>query len=128
MHSSHEQHASHCPLAGVDRRLEDAHQHWHRAEQAYFNPEPFRVAIQTAIQTLRTVTFILQNKKQNIPEFDAWYGDWQEKLKSDSLMRRMVEARNKIEKRGDLEVHSFVRAEIVASYLPIAERYDELSQ
>ena len=117
MHSSHEQHASHCPLAGVDRRLEDAHQHWHRAEQAYFNPEHFRVAIQTAIQTLRTVTFILQNKKQAIPKFEAWYGVWQEKLRADTLMRWMVEARNKIEKQGDLEVHSFVRAEIVASYL-----------
>lgn len=32
-------------------------------------------------------------------------------------MRWMVDARNKIEKQGDLEAHSFVRAEIVASYL-----------
>ena len=116
MHSSHEQHASHCPLAGVDRRLEDVHQHWHGAEQAYFHPEPFRGAIQTAIQTLRTVTFILQNKKQDIPEFETWYGVWQEKLRADTLMLWMVDARNKIEKQGDLEVHSFVRAEIVASY------------
>jgi len=32
-------------------------------------------------------------------------------------MRWMVDARNKIEKQGDLEAYSFVRAEIVASYL-----------
>ena len=32
-------------------------------------------------------------------------------------MRWMVDARNKIEKQGDLEIHSFVRAEIIASYL-----------
>jgi hypothetical protein len=38
-------------------------------------------------------------------------------LKSDALMRWMVDARNRIEKQGDLEAHSFVRAEIVASYL-----------
>ncbi len=82
MPSSLEQHTSQCPLAGVDRRLEDVHQHWHQAEQAYFYPDRFRVAIQTAIQTLRTVTFILQNKKQDIPEFDAWYGEWQEKLRT----------------------------------------------
>lgn len=31
-------------------------------------------------------------------------------------MRWMVDARNKIEKQGDLDAHSFVRAEIVASY------------
>jgi hypothetical protein len=31
-------------------------------------------------------------------------------------MRWMVDARNKIEKQGELEAHSFVRAEIMASY------------
>jgi hypothetical protein len=112
-----ELHDAACPLAAVDRRLEDVHRHWHSAEQAYFEPTAFRVAIQTAIQTLRTVTFILQSNKHLIPEFDTWYGPWQDKLKSDALMRWMVDARNKIEKQGDLEAHSFVRAEIVASYL-----------
>jgi hypothetical protein len=112
-----ELHDTACPLAPVDRRLEDVHRHWHSAEQAYFEPTTFRVAIQTAIQTLRTVTFILQSNKHLIPQFDAWYGPWQEKLKSNALMRWMVDARNKIEKQGDLEAHSFVRAEIVASYL-----------
>jgi hypothetical protein len=86
MQSAGEQHASQGPLAAVDRRLEDVHQHWHQAEQAYFHPEPFRVAIQTAIQTLRTVTFILQNKKRNIPDFKSWYGAWQDRLKADPLM------------------------------------------
>jgi hypothetical protein len=112
-----EQHPIACPLSGVDRRLDDVHQQWHQAEEAYFDPERFRVAIQAAIQTLRTVTFILQNRKENIPDFDVWYGGWQERLRGDPLMRWMVDARNKIEKRGDLEVHSFVRAEIIASYL-----------
>jgi hypothetical protein len=112
-----ELHDTACPLAAVDRRLEDVHRHWHSAERAYFEPHAFRVAIQTAIQTLRTVTFILQSNKHLIPEFDRWYEPWQEKLKADALMRWMVDARNKIEKQGDLEAHSFVRAEIVASYL-----------
>lgn len=112
-----ELHDNACPLAAVDRRLEDVHRHWHSAERAYFEPQAFRVAIQTTIQTLRTVTFILQSNKHLIPEFDAWYEPWQERLKADALMRWMVDARNKIEKQGDLEAHSFVRAEIVASYL-----------
>jgi hypothetical protein len=112
-----ELHDAACPLAAVDRRLEDVHGHWHSAERAYFEPQAFRVAIQTAIQTLRTVTFILQSNKHLIPEFDSWYEPWQEKLKADALMRWMIDARNKIEKQGDLEAHSFVRAEIVASYL-----------
>ena len=124
MTSPHNKQASHCPLAGVDRRLEDAHQHWHQAEQAYFHPESFRAAIQTTIQTLRTVTFILQNKKHNIPDFEAWYGVWQDKLKADPLMLWMVNARNKIEKQGDLEVYSFIRAEIIASYLDEGPRVE----
>jgi len=40
-------------------------------------------------------------------------------LTADPPMRWMVEARYKIEKRGDLEPHSIVRAEIIAS------RYDD---
>lgn len=33
-----------------------------------------RVAIKTAIQRARTVTFILQSNKNVIPNFDIWYG------------------------------------------------------
>jgi hypothetical protein len=110
-------HDNGCPLSAVDRRLEDVHQLWHQAEQAYFEPDPFRLAIQGAIQTLRTVTFVLQKNKSAVASFDDWYGQWQEKLKSDERMRWLVDARNKIEKQGDLEAKSFVRAEIVASYL-----------
>lgn len=110
-------HPDSCPLATVDRRLEDVHQQWHQAEAAYFDPGRFRLSIQTAIQTLRTVTFVLQNQKNIIPGFDDWYGGWQTRLRADALMRWMVDARNKIEKEGDLEAHSIVRAEIIGSYL-----------
>jgi hypothetical protein len=116
-----------CPLVAIDRRLADAHRLWHQAEAAYFDPDGFRLAVQSAIQTLRSLTFIVQNHKAVIPDFTNWYGDyidekhgkrgkWQERLHADPLMRWMVEARNKIEKRGDLESHSIVRAEIIASY------------
>ncbi|MEN2431212.1 hypothetical protein [Comamonas sp. F1-6] len=110
------EHENGCPLSAVDRRLEDVHRHWHEAERGYFDPETFRVSIQTAIQTLRTVTFIVQSNKRLFPDFEPWYESWQERLRADPLMRWMVDARNKIEKQGDLETHSFVRAEIMASY------------
>jgi hypothetical protein len=113
-----------CPLAVVDRRLAQVHQHWHEAERAYFDPDGFLVAIQTAIQTLRTVTFILQSNKRLFSNFDDWYDPWQDKLRADPLMRWMVDARNKIEKQGDLEMHSFVRAEIMASYYDDGPRED----
>jgi hypothetical protein len=65
-----------CPLAAIDQRLADAHRLWHQAEAAYFDPDGFRLAIQNAIQTLRSVTFILQNHKAIIPNFAEWYGDY----------------------------------------------------
>jgi hypothetical protein len=119
-----------CPLAAVDQRLDDVHSAWHNAQDAYFDPGRFRFSVQVAIQTLRTVTFVLQNNKKLFADFDAWYGPWQERFRTDKLMRWMVDARNRIEKQGDLEAHSFVRAEIVASHLnegPIIEVPAELS-
>lgn len=106
-----------CPLAAVDKRLSDLHRFWHQAERAYFDPDEFRVAIQTSIQTARQVSFVLQNNKKLIPDFDKWYAGWQGKLAAIPLMKWMVEARNRIEKQGDLDAHSFVSAEIVASHL-----------
>jgi hypothetical protein len=105
-----------CLLAPVHKRLEDAHQQWHQAQEQYFSPDSFRLAVQSCIQTLRTVTFVLQNNKRAIPDFDDWYGAWQEKARGDAIMRWAVEARNHIEKRGDLETYSELRAEVIASY------------
>ena len=112
-----ELHAEGCPLEPVHKRLEDLHRQWHAAQEAYFDAEAFRIAIQAAIQTSRTVSFILQSNKHIIPDFGNWYEKWQEEFRSIPLMRWMVDARNRIEKQGDLEVHSFIRAEIVASHL-----------
>lgn len=58
------------------------------------------------------------------PDFDVWYEGWRKRLRADPLMRWMVDARNKIEKEGDLQAHSFVRAEIIASYLDAGPRID----
>ena len=80
--------------------------------------------MQNVIQSLRSVTFILQSHKAKIPNFVQWYGnyvdekhgkrgEWQNRLYADPLMRWIVDARNKIEKQGDLESRSFVRAEII---------------
>lgn len=110
-------HKDNCPLAAVDQRLQDAHRLWHQSEENYFDPDGFRLAAQNTIQTLRTVTFILQNQKRIIPTYERWYSEWQERMRADALLRWMVNARNKIEKQGDLEANSFVRSEIIASYL-----------
>jgi hypothetical protein len=94
--SAHPTAESTCPLAAIDRRLADAHRLWHQAEAAYFDPDGFRLAVQNAIQTLRSLTFIVQSHKAFIPDFIDWYGDyvdekhgkrgkWQERLHADAL-------------------------------------------
>jgi hypothetical protein len=121
---AHAKEIASCPLAAVDQRLADGHRFWHQAETAYFDPDGFRLAAQSAIQILRSVTFILQKNKRAIAGFEQWYGGWQKRLAADELMRWIVDARNRIEKEGDLETHSYVRAEIVASYLDVGPRIE----
>lgn len=106
-----------CPLADVEQRLSDVHRLWHRANSSYFDPDEFRVDLNTLIQMSRTVTFILQKNKAKIPNFDNWYGAHQEQMKADATMRWLVDARNEIEKEGDLTTMSVIRTEIVASHL-----------
>jgi hypothetical protein len=75
-------------------------------ERAYFEPDEFRVNLNSFIQEARNVTFILQKNKDNVPEFDTFYSPWQARLRDDPIMRWVVESRNRITKEGDLETES----------------------
>lgn len=103
-------------VGAVLRRLKDLSQLWHQTRDAYFQPERFRLSLQSTIATARTVTFILQSNKAAIPDFDSWYEAVQAKFKADPIMRWAVNARNKVEKQGDLATLSQIRIELVASY------------
>ncbi|HWY48373.1 MAG TPA: hypothetical protein VNX70_13385 [Bryobacteraceae bacterium] len=104
------------PLDPVLRRLKQVNVHWHEALSMYFEPNRFRIAIQNCITTSRSVTFILQSHKHVIPGFDEWYAPWQSRFGGDPIMRWAVQARNKIEKQGDLETLSQMRFELVVGY------------
>lgn len=43
-------------------------------------------------------------------------GGWQEKMRADLIMRWLIDARNKIEKQGDLRSHSELHATLIASH------------
>jgi len=75
-------------------------------EENYFDPNRFRLELNSFIQEARNVTFILQKKKSELPGFEAWYSSWQEKLKADPILRWIVDSRNRITKQGDLEIRS----------------------
>src|SRR5580658_3136297 len=101
----------------VVSRLLQMRQLWDDTADSYFEPERFQMNLQNCITVSRTVTFILQSNKSTIHDFENWYAAHQEMWRKDPIMVWVKEARNAIEKRGDLETHSQVRAMIVAAYL-----------
>jgi hypothetical protein len=112
-----------CPIEKVHRRLEQAHQLWHDAESRYFDPETFPTYLNSCIQALRSVSWVLQKHKNAFADFDTWYGmkdkdgEWQARMRADAVMVWLVQARNRIEKQGDLEGKSTALISFVDSYL-----------
>lgn len=105
-----------CPTPSAHARMNEAHRLWHQTAADYDNPDSFRANLNACIQALRNVTFVLQKEKSLIPNFNDWYGAWQDKLRKDNILSWLVEARNVIVKEGDLETQSRVRASILSSY------------
>jgi hypothetical protein len=101
----------------VVQRLFQMRQLWEDAAKSYFDPPRFQLDLQNCITVSRTVTFILQANKEHIDGFDDWYATHRLRWNNDPIMRWARDARNAIEKQGDLTTHSQVRATIIASYL-----------
>lgn len=90
-----------------ERRLKDLSHILVSCEKTYFEPELFRMNLNQFLQTARTITFIIQKNKNDIPNFTNWYDDAVIKTwKNDDLMHWAKNSRNKIEKEGDLELYS----------------------
>lgn len=92
----------------------DCHVHWHTALDAYYDPDGFRLALNSLVQSLRNVTWVLQKQKSDLPGFDTWYPAWQKSVAEVPAMRWVIKARNRIVHEADLELHSraFVRVEV----------------
>lgn len=107
------------------KRLEDAHQLWHQALHSYPDADRFVTNVNALITGLRTVTWILQATFKHATGFDAWYGRKQQEMGADAVMRWAVEARNQIEKVGDLDLNSTARVSVIASWgLPPAYEFE----
>jgi hypothetical protein len=113
-----------CPIQDTHTRLHRSHTLWHQAQREYGHPDAFCTNLNATIQVLRTVTWILKKEQSAVPDFELWYAGWEERMKSDPLMRWLVEARNRIEKQGDLKTYSSARVSVLAGWnepYPIAE-------
>lgn len=99
-----------CPVPSAHRRLRDVHQYWHSLAESYMDPDSFRRTLNTTIQELRNVSFLVQKEKSSLPNFDVWYLPWQEEARADNVMRWVVDSRNRIVKQGDLDLLSKMTA------------------
>jgi hypothetical protein len=58
--------------------------------------------------------------------FAPWYESWQGRMRADERMRWLVNARNRIEKQGDLEIHSVAKVRVLAGAWASPEREFEV--
>jgi hypothetical protein len=110
------------PFTKAERRLTDCAEFWEQAEASYQDPAAFVRYTQATIQGLRSVTFVLQNSKRQIPGFEEWYVGWKEKMRHDHVLRCLVETRNK--KVGDIEPASKLHLTFCKGCL--ADKEDEI--
>ncbi|MYW04526.1 hypothetical protein [Streptomyces sp. SID3343] len=110
-------HPADCPMPNAHRRLMDCHATWHAMADAYMEPDSFRMHLNTLIQSLRNVTWLLQKQKNNLPGFETWYPILQEEMKTKEVMRWIVKSRNRIVKEADLELLSQVKVQWMRDWL-----------
>jgi len=79
------------------------------AKENYFNPLTFIASVNAAIQSLRNITFRIQNLKADIVNFDEWYKNWQTTLKSDKMSLWIHDSRTKIVHQEGLKMNSMIR-------------------
>jgi hypothetical protein len=107
--------AAKCPIPNTHQRLRQAHLLWHQAATSYHEPELFLANVNSLIQELRNVTFILQSEKSRFSDFDAWYVPLQEKLKADKSSKWLHDTRNLVVKQGALRGSSFATIKLLTS-------------
>ncbi len=109
-----------------ERRLRDLSLLLSSCQRTYFSPEQFRLNVNQFLQTSRTVTFIIQKNKADLPNYEVWYNRLIDLWKVDPVMKWAVDSRNTIEKIGDLELYSKLQVALVTSYLEEDDRVLEI--
>jgi len=104
--------SANCPIPMTHRRLAAAHLLWHQALDHYHDSDRFLANLNSTIEALRNVTFVLQ-KEQSVPNFAAWYGKWQAALKENAAARWLQGARTKVVHQGELESQSTAEVRLV---------------
>ncbi len=104
------------PLGPARGRLRDAGAHIGEAQAEYGDPLAFRKAINAALQAMRNAENLVRSHRSLIPGFDAWYAPWLSWMKSNRYLRWLVDARNTVVHKADLEFQSKAEVTVVFSY------------
>lgn len=84
----------------------DCHTQWHHMHESYFDPDMFRLHLNSLLQNLRNVTFLLQKQKAKLVGYDTWYPQFQQEAKRNQIARWSVDSRNRVTKESDLDLLS----------------------
>lgn len=95
------------------RRLDSIIVHSNWTINNYNDLDLFLIHLNSSIQEIRNITFLLQSNKWLYEKFDEWYWKKQEEMKLDLKLRWIVNSRNKIVKQEDLEVYSIAKLNLV---------------
>ncbi len=95
--------------------------------ETYHEPHAFRANLNSLIQTMRNVTFRIQTLKDQIPEFDSWYWDWQRYLATDDVMIWLKDARTTVVHKKGLGTRSRARVRVIDSYRKPSQEEQEFS-
>lgn len=105
-----------CIFRKTEVRSQQAHNLWHRALDSYSYPDEFHTILNALIQSLRSITFVLQKEGSHIQDFNNWYSKKRDEMRSDPLLRWLVEKRNQVEKEGDLDTLSTAEIHLIDSW------------
>ncbi|MGB0743703.1 MAG: hypothetical protein ACPGSB_04175 [Opitutales bacterium] len=106
-----------CIFKSPDKRFIDALHYWQLIHKYYFKPELFRRNLNSLVQEIRNITFLIQKQKSDLEDFESWYKTWQNKLKTDRICKWSVKARNVVVKQGDLNTKSLAKVTITNDWL-----------
>jgi hypothetical protein len=85
-------------------------------------PDSFRMHLNSLIQGLRNVTFMVQKQKAELVGYEDWYTRFVKDVTPRPLMRWAVKSRNRIVKESDLELLSEAKIRWVADWSTKEER------
>lgn len=95
---------------------------WHSMSDSYMEPDSFRMHLNSLIQGLRNVTFMIQKQKAELVGYEDWYTRFVKEVGPKPLMRWAVKSRNRVVKESDLELLSEAKIRWVGNWVMKQER------